>query len=365
MTSQPQFPTRQLAKLTGHNGPVHAVAYSAGLGQYILTGSADRLIRLYNPHPPNTSTTPPYSSSSSTSSSIHRPTTPLTNRSSNATSPSLPEGRLIQTYAAHGYEVLDLCVSADNARFASVGGDKSVFYWDVATAKTLRRWAGHAGRVNCCAFGGEGEAVVLSGSYDGTVRLWDTKSPSTKPLMTLSEARDSVSALSVVGHEIMTGSVDGRVRVYDLRRGVVGVDVVGYPVTSLTPTRANDALLLSTLDSSRRLLDRSNGALLRRHYMNENYRIRSTLALNDSVAVSGAEDGSVWVWDVLDGSVRHRLFHDSHNADVDDASTPATGSAEGKGGNKRAVVSAVAFNEAKREWVSAGGNGVVVVWGGP
>lgn len=71
----------------------------------------------------------------------------------------------MQTYSAHGYEVLDLSVAHDNARFASVGGDKQVFLWDVSTARTLRRWAGHFARVNCVAFGGEEDTVVVSGMF--------------------------------------------------------------------------------------------------------------------------------------------------------------------------------------------------------
>ena len=43
----------------------------------------------------------------------------------------------------------------------------------------------------------------------------------------LDESRDSVSSLEVVGHEIVTGSVDGRVRLYDIRMGQVYVDVIG------------------------------------------------------------------------------------------------------------------------------------------
>jgi len=38
-----------------------------------------------------------------------------------------------------------------------------VFLWDVATARTLRRWSGHFGRVNCVGFGGDWDSVVLSG----------------------------------------------------------------------------------------------------------------------------------------------------------------------------------------------------------
>lgn len=96
----------------------------------VLTGSSDRAIHLYNP---------------------------------SKASPTVLKSGLIQVYSAHGYEVLDLAVTDDNARFASVGGDKQVFYWDVATARTLRRWIGHLGRVNCVGFGGEGDSLVISG----------------------------------------------------------------------------------------------------------------------------------------------------------------------------------------------------------
>ena len=59
--------------------------------------------------------------------------------------------------------MLDLAVAEDNARFVSVGGDKTVFLWDVQTANTLRRFNGHAGKVECCAFAGEDDSVVVSG----------------------------------------------------------------------------------------------------------------------------------------------------------------------------------------------------------
>ncbi|KAI9818367.1 MAG: hypothetical protein M1826_001389 [Phylliscum demangeonii] len=296
------FPSRPLRTLDGHNGAVHCVTYSAGLGQYALTGCSDRLIRLFNPS----------------------------------------NGSLVQTYGAHGYEVLDLAVTGDNARFASVGGDKQVFLWDVATARTLRRFAGHFARVNAVAFGAEGAAVVVSGSFDATVRLWDCKSQSTKPLQVLEEARDSVTAVLVVGHEICTASVDGRVRVYDLRMGMVYVDVVGQPITSLALTQDGNGLLVSTLDNTIRLLDRGNGALLQSYqgHRNTDFRIRSCLALHDAFVVSGSEDGKIYVWDLLDGKVVKQL--DAH---------------AGK------VASAVVVNDVRKEWLSAGVNGLVQVWG--
>ena len=45
--------------------------------------------------------------------------------------------------------------------------------------------------------------------------------------MTLTDAKDSVSSVSVVGHEIIAGSIDGKVRTYDIRMGQIFVDVIG------------------------------------------------------------------------------------------------------------------------------------------
>jgi len=114
----------------------------------------------------------------------------------------------------------------------------------------------------------------------------------------------------------------------------------------LTPTKQFDSLLVSTLDSTIRLMDRANGKLLQSFkasdYVNTSYRIRSTLGLNDSVVVSGSENGTIFVWDLLEGSVKHRLRHNSE---------------EGSKNAKKDVVSAVAFCWARKEWVSAGGDG--------
>jgi mitogen-activated protein kinase organizer 1 len=277
-----------------------------------LTGCADRTIRLFNPS----------------------------------------SGSLIQTYSAHGYEVVDLDIAADNSKFVSCGGDKTIFLWDVASATTIRRFSGHAAKVEGVAFGGDDEAgssVVVSGSFDGTVRVWDVKSQSSKPLMTLSEAKDGITSVKVAGWDIFAGSIDGRVRTYDIRMGKAYVDTIGYAVTCVSPTKQNDSVLVSSLDSTIRLMDRRDGKCLQAFkdwdYENKSHRLRSTLGLNDAVVISGSEDGQIFVWDLLEGNVIHRLKHGDERA-----------AGHGTSRSKR-TVSAVAFCPARKEWASAGGDG--------
>lgn len=56
-----------------------------------------------------------------------------------------------------------MAVASDNARFASVGGDRQVFLWDVEQGTTIRRWGGHNSKVEAVQFAGDGDSVVVSG----------------------------------------------------------------------------------------------------------------------------------------------------------------------------------------------------------
>ncbi|KAH8119459.1 nuclear mRNA splicing protein [Phellopilus nigrolimitatus] len=258
----PQSLARTLhATLDKHKGPVHVARYARGSAKYILTGGQDRSVRLWNP----------------------------------------ATGVEIKTYAGHGYEVLSITVAHDNVKFASSGGDRSVFIWDVATATTVRRLSGHIGKINAVEFN-EDASVVASGSFDSTVRLWDLRAQSRQAIQTLADARDAIQTLYVGGTYLMSGSVDGHVRTYDLRKGELSSDYLGHPVTSLVPTHDAQTVLAATLDSHVRLMDLHTGKMLNDFtaHANESYRCRATFGHAEASVICGDENGQVWAWDLLD-----------------------------------------------------------------
>ncbi|KAK6431682.1 hypothetical protein LTR95_012156 [Oleoguttula sp. CCFEE 5521] len=275
--------------------PLNALTFSSGTGSYLLTGSSDRSITLYNP----------------------------------------AKKLKLQSYAAHAHPVLSLAISTDNSQFVS---------------------GGHSGRVEGVAWGGEGDSVVVSGSWDGGVRVWDLRSRGERAVGIFGEAGDAVSCVDVRGGVILGGSVDGRVRGYDLRRGVCEEDCIGEGVTSVTSAGDGESYLVGTLDSTLRLMDRKSGKCLQTFrdegMICENYRVRSTLAMGDSLAVSGSECGQVLCWDVLTGDLRYRLQHSA--AGLREKSDAAM--------TKHDVVSAVAWNPARKQLASAGGDGGVTIW---
>ncbi|KAI1131897.1 WD40-repeat-containing domain protein [Nemania abortiva] len=367
------FPNKPIAHLLGSSGPVHALAYSASPGTYVLAGSSDRSIRLYNPQSGSSSTTSTTTTTNSQSSHLSK---------KNAGSP-VPEGRLIQTYSAHGYEVLSLSVSADNARFASAGGDRAVFLWDVASAQTLRRFGssassgahGHSARVNSVVFAGDGDSLLVSGGLDASVRVWDVRSGSPKPVQVLSEAKDAVSALAAHGAEIVAGSVDGRVRTYDVRAGRCVTDVIGPSVTSLCLTRDGKAVLVSGLDSKLRLMDRETGGCLKTYadpgWKNESLRVQSILGGKEQYVLTGDEmtgapgsdaEGRIWAWDVVTGELKATVRVPWGPAGLEPKKVVGK---DGKEKGRTNVISCLAWREGGfgDQFCVSGTSGVVTVYG--
>ncbi|KIX98555.1 uncharacterized protein Z520_05856 [Fonsecaea multimorphosa CBS 102226] len=327
----PKLPSVLVNHISSHTGPINAITFSSLGGTYVLTGSSDRQVQLTRTEP---------------------------------SKPENPSSVPIQKYSAHGYPILDIACAQDNQTFASVGGDRAVFLWDVQAADgTLRRFGnnttqGHTSRITCVAFAGDGDSVLASGSDDTSVRLWDVKSRDARPLMVLEEAKDGISSVVVPGngHELVAGSIDGRVRSYDIRTGKVAVDVMPGSVTSLDVSRDAKTILVGCLDGRIRLMDRGDGTCLRAFppedaregYKNEGLRLRSCLGANEAMVLSGSEsDGIVRAWDVLSGKSAGRV-------QVSDSGR---------------VVSVVRWREGSQAqarqslWAGGGADGVVKIYG--
>ncbi|KAJ8363021.1 hypothetical protein SKAU_G00118520 [Synaphobranchus kaupii] len=263
----PQLPQHLLRTLDCKQGAVRAVRFNAD-GNYLLSCGGDKTLRLW----------------------------------------SVSRGTLLKTYSGHGYEVLDVDCSYDNSHLCSCSSDKTVILWDVATGQVTRKLRGHAGKVNCVQFNEEA-TVMISGSIDGSVRCWDTRSRRPEPIQILDEARDGVSSVKVSEHELLTGSVDGKVRRYDLRMGELYADFINSPITCVCFSQDGQCSLSSSLDSTVRLLDKSTGELLGEYtgHRNTGYKLDCCLSNKDTHVLSCSEDGHVYYWDLVEGSLSLKL----------------------------------------------------------
>jgi WD40 repeat protein len=74
----------------------------------------------------------------------------------------------------HQGEIRGFCFSGDGRRIVSGSEDGTVRVWDVAEGRELVCFQGHEGEVFCVGFSPDGKRVV-SGGVDRTVRVWDIK----------------------------------------------------------------------------------------------------------------------------------------------------------------------------------------------
>lgn len=223
---------------------------------------------------------------------------------------------LLKTYVGHRSDVLEAAGSHDNAHVISGGSDKLILLFDVTESESIRTFRGHNGPVNCVQFN-QDSSIVASGSQDGRVKLWDVKSRSRDPIQELA-CKDSVSSLSINDHSILVGSLDGKIRLFDLRSCTVSTDDLPSPVSCVHFTYDGQCILASCLDHSLFLLDKESGEVLQvfKGHVNSKYRIDSVLFKNDELVVSGSEDGFVYIWSLTDGNVvekiplyQHRVIH--------------------------------------------------------
>ncbi len=115
-----------------HTNGINALAFSPVDSSRLVTGGADRLLKLW----------------------VAGTTT------------------LVRSFAGHAGSVLCVAFSADGARLASGSADGAAIIWNPDTGALVRTLAGHAGGVLSIKFSPDGTQIVTGGA-DGFVRTWN------------------------------------------------------------------------------------------------------------------------------------------------------------------------------------------------
>jgi mitogen-activated protein kinase organizer 1 len=264
-------------------------------GKYCLTGGHDRTVRLWNPARLDPAFPPAVTGNFIRGNNLDR-AIPVD---------ALPRALPIQTYAdGLTHPVTAIAVDKESTTLLAAS-DKTLVVTDVVTQQVKRRFQGHVGCINAVAISDKSE-TYLSASYDATVRIWDGRSRSYEPIQILKEAKDSVTNVHVVQDDglalIRTGAVDGVVRTYDLRMGLIRCDDCGSSITSMAPTHDGECLVVSCLDGTIRLIGLDSGELLNTydsHHVAGQYGLECCVTSDDQTIVSGSEDGRVVLYDLV------------------------------------------------------------------
>jgi WD40 repeat protein/Flp pilus assembly protein TadD len=155
------------------------------------------------------------------------------------------------TLRGHTGRVWSVAISADGTRIVSGSADGTLRLWDSGTGQELLVLRGHRAAVRSVAFTPDGRRIV-SGSEDGTVKVWH--SGTGKELCTCNGSSGAVHcvAVSPVGDRLVSISRNGTIKVWD---------IVGRPLLTLQGDMATRNNLAISPDGTRIASGNWNGSV--------------------------------------------------------------------------------------------------------
>lgn len=128
---------------------------------------------------------------------------------------------------AHGDEVWGAAYLGDGKTLASLGGDKLLKVWDVASGAESAALAGHEAWPSCLAADRSG-GVVASGDYGGEVLVWDVEGRKLRHRLKGHEGRLRAVAITRDGRWVASGGRDRKVCLWDTSTGILAATFNGH-----------------------------------------------------------------------------------------------------------------------------------------
>jgi WD40 repeat protein len=221
---------------------------------------------------------------------------------------AVDEVRERNTLSGHQGSVSAVAFSPDGKTVLSGSYDNTLKLWDTTSGKLLNTLRGHQDSVSAVAFSPDGK-TVLSGSWDKTLKLWDTNSG--KLLHTLSGHQGYVSAVafSPDGKTVLSGSGDKMLKLWDTTSGKLLHTLSehqGY-VLAVAFSPDGKTVLSGSDDKTLKLWDTTSGKLLHTLSEHQGYVRAVAFSPDGKTVLSGSGDKTLKLWDTTSGKLLHTL----------------------------------------------------------
>jgi WD40 repeat protein/energy-coupling factor transporter ATP-binding protein EcfA2 len=176
---------------------------------------------------------------------------------------------------------------------------QSLLRSNVELVREVQCWLGHGPGVNSVAFSPDGKQIV-SGSDDNTIRLWDLQGNQIgQPFQGHGSAVNSV-AFSPDGKQIVFGSDDKNIRLWDLQGNQIGQAFQGHwsAVNSVAFSPDGKQIVSGSDDKNIRLWDLQGNQIGQAFQGHENGVNSVAFSPDGKQIVSGSNDNTIRLWDL-------------------------------------------------------------------
>src|SRR3989442_1032635 len=176
---------------------------------------------------------------------------------------NVANGKLTKNLTGHHGAIRSLKFSGDNTRLASAAADKTLRVWGVPAGKPLAQ-ARTDSDINAVTWFNN-SAQIASGGADKRVRIWrfDADKPELTPVKELTGHEGPVTALDTVpssNEQIVSGSEDGSVRIWNVATGQSVRDIKHAGPVAMVAVRPDGKRFASAgADTGAKLWDLNDG----------------------------------------------------------------------------------------------------------
>lgn len=104
---------------------------------------------------------------------------------------------------------------------ATWGASNAFHFWETATGKPIRRFAGAEASLGDVTYSPDGKLIAAACGSEGAVRLWDSATGKQVALFREGESNVVAVVFTLDGKQLIAGNADGIVRVWDVATGKV------------------------------------------------------------------------------------------------------------------------------------------------
>ncbi len=293
--------------LVGHSGAISGLrflaAVPAGSPERLISASADKSIRLWNPADgaalAKIDTPTPITALAVLADGLRVATGGPDNLVRLWTIPTSPTLAVADVPGA----VTAVAASPDKKTIAVAAADGTIALVDAASGKTAKSLAGRKVAVTALSFSGDGARLAAS-EADGVLRVWDVAQA--MPLISLSAAPATAIALHTTGNSLAVGTDGGKLTTWKLDVAApvaVGADLEA-PATVVVPSGDGKRVAIGTVVGGKPAIvvrDLASGAAVISLAGHEGPITALSLNADGTKLASGSADKTARVWGVAEG----------------------------------------------------------------
>jgi Prp8 binding protein len=231
----------------------------------------------------------------------------------------------LSVMSGHTGAVMELHFTPDALNIFTASTDHTLGLWDLPTGQRIKKYKGHTTFVNSVQGARRGPQLMVSGSDDTTIKLWDIRK---KQAITTFNSNYQVTAVEFndTAEQIFSGGIDNDIKVWDIRNHEVIYTLKGHTdtITGLSLSPDGSYLLSNSMDNSLRIWDVRPYAPQERcvkvftgHQHNfEKNLLRCAWSKDGAKVSAGSADRFLYIWDTTTRRIIYKL--PGHNGSVND-----------------------------------------------